>query len=109
MFGLLHNLYTWVRKKQEKRITLVLLGIDNAGKTTLLHTVRGELDKEVTPTFGFSSSTLDTDGRLSKYKVNVFDLGGGKNIRRIWKTYFSEVHGGAHTDPCCLIGSYLVL
>ncbi len=26
-------------------------------------------------------------------KVEIFDLGGSKNIRRIWKTYLSEVHG----------------
>ena len=26
-------------------------------------------------------------------KVEVFDLGGSKNIRRIWKTYLAEVHG----------------
>jgi len=65
MFGLLYNLYSHVRKKTERKLTLVALGLDNAGKTTLINTLNGELDKEVSPTFGFQSASL-TEG---KYKV----------------------------------------
>ena len=108
MFGLLHNLYKYIKKKNERKLTLVLIGLDGAGKTTAINTIRGELDKEVTPTFGFQAQMTDE----GKYKVSltsfmsyylltrlilsqleVFDLGGSKNIRRIWKTYLPEVHG----------------
>ena len=41
------------------------------------------------PTIGFSS----VDFRFDKYNVKLFDLGGGKKIRGIWKNYFSEVYG----------------
>jgi small GTP-binding protein len=88
MFGLLHNLYKYYRKKTERKITIALLGLDNAGKTTILNTLQGELDRDTTPTFGFNSSTLNE----GKYKLEVFDLGGGKSIRSVWKRYLAEVH-----------------
>lgn len=88
MFGLLHNLYTYCKAKTERKLTIALLGVDNAGKTTLLNSLLGEVDKDTTPTFGFNSSTL-TEG---KYKIQVFDLGGGKSIRSVWKKYLAEVH-----------------
>lgn len=43
MFGLLQNLYKYLKEKAERKICLVILGVDNAGKTTLLNTVQGEL------------------------------------------------------------------
>lgn len=55
MFGLLHNLFKYVKVSRERRITFVVLGLDAAGKTTLLNTLKGELGKEVAPTFGFKT------------------------------------------------------
>ncbi|GFR50683.1 hypothetical protein Agub_g12935, partial [Astrephomene gubernaculifera] len=88
MFGLLFNFYNFCKKKTERKITLALLGLDNAGKTTLLNTLKGEVDQDTTPTFGFNSSTLHE----GKYKIEVFDLGGSKTIRSVWKKYLAEVH-----------------
>ena len=65
MFNLLANLYHYVKKHSERKLTLVVLGLDNAGKTTCINTIRGEIDKEVTPTFGFNASTTEE----GKYKV----------------------------------------
>lgn len=89
MFGLLYNLYKYLKEKSERTITLVLLGIDNAGKTTMFNTLNGEFGVETSPTYGFDSSCF-IEG---KYKVRLFDLGGGRNIRKIWKVYLPEVHG----------------
>ncbi|GLI62211.1 hypothetical protein VaNZ11_004802 [Volvox africanus] len=88
MFGLLYNFYKFCKKKSERKITLALLGLDNAGKTTLLNTIKGQIQQETSPTFGFNSSTLDE----GKYKIEVFDLGGGKTFRTVWSKYLAEVH-----------------
>ena len=48
-----------------------------------------EAAENVTPTIGFSSVSF----QFEKHDVILFDLGGGKNIRGIWKKYFAEVHG----------------
>lgn len=92
MFGLLTNLYRWAKKKSERRIALVLLGLDNAGKTSVFNALNGEADKDTTPSFGFTRSTL----KEGKYTIDLYDLGGGKNIRRIWNTYLPEIHGAVY-------------
>eukprot|EP00002_Diphylleia_rotans_P007328 TRINITY_DN1685_c0_g1_i6.p1 TRINITY_DN1685_c0_g1~~TRINITY_DN1685_c0_g1_i6.p1 ORF type:complete len:392 (+),score=83.44 TRINITY_DN1685_c0_g1_i6:130-1305(+) len=89
MFGLMRNFYRWVKKKNEKSITLCLLGLDNAGKTTTLHRIKGEVPENITPTWGFMSEEMNH----GKHKLTLFDLGGGKNIRGIWQNYYAEVHG----------------
>ncbi|KXZ48851.1 hypothetical protein GPECTOR_25g436 [Gonium pectorale] len=88
MFGLISNCYTFYKKKSERKITLALLGLNNAGKTTILNAIKGEIDEDTTPTFGFNSSTLHE----GKYKIDAFDLGGSKGIRSVWSRYLAEVH-----------------
>lgn len=53
-------------------------------------------EKETTPTFGFSNATTDTKsigigGRLAT--LEVYDLGGGTRIRKLWNNYLADVHG----------------
>ncbi|TSK17994.1 tRNA (cytosine(34)-C(5))-methyltransferase, mitochondrial [Bagarius yarrelli] len=44
---------------------------------------------DVAPTVGFSKVDL----KKGKFEVTIFDLGGGKRIRGIWRNYFSESYG----------------
>lgn len=44
---------------------------------------------DVAPTVGFSKVDL----KQGKFEVTIFDLGGGKRIRGIWKNYYSESYG----------------
>ncbi len=37
-----------------------------------------------------TSGALGLSGR--RFTMQVFDLGGGRNIRRVWKSYLAEVH-----------------
>mmetsp|Transcript_25055 Transcript_25055/g.34527 ORF Transcript_25055/g.34527 Transcript_25055/m.34527 type:complete len:352 (-) Transcript_25055:123-1178(-) len=89
MFGLAKNLYYYLKKRKDRLLTLVLVGLDNAGKSTLLATLKGESSDKVTPTWGFASENI-LEG---KCKIDIYDLGGGKNIRKIWERYYAEVHG----------------
>lgn len=45
---------------------------------------------DVVPTVGFSSVDMK---QYNKFKVQIYDLGGGAKIRGIWKNYFALVHG----------------
>mmetsp|Transcript_33686 Transcript_33686/g.73553 ORF Transcript_33686/g.73553 Transcript_33686/m.73553 type:complete len:319 (-) Transcript_33686:280-1236(-) len=92
MFGLMKNLYAYMKKRKDRMLTLVLVGLDNAGKSTLLANLRGVAQDNVTPTWGFNSESL-MDGKV---KMDIYDLGGGKNIRKIWERYYAEVHGAVY-------------
>nr|XP_054752688.1 ADP-ribosylation factor-like protein 13B [Lytechinus pictus] len=91
MFSLMACCFQWIKERREprKQVTLALIGLDNAGKTTALKGVQGESLDLVAPTVGFASGEF----KLGKYDVTVFDLGGGKRIRGIWSNYYGESHG----------------
>lgn len=76
-------------KQEEKEMRLLMLGLDNAGKTTILKKFNGEPTDTVSPTLGFNIKTLEYEG----YKLNVWDVGGQKTIRSYWKNYFEATDG----------------
>ncbi|XP_061423407.1 ADP-ribosylation factor-like protein 13B [Lethenteron reissneri] len=91
MFSVFANCCSWVKWKRKpmRDVTLVMLGLDNAGKTAAVKGLQGEDLKDITPTVGFSKAEM----RFGRFDVTVFDLGGGKPIRGIWHNYLAEAHG----------------
>uniref|UniRef100_A0AAV2LGP5 ADP-ribosylation factor-like protein 13B n=1 Tax=Knipowitschia caucasica TaxID=637954 RepID=A0AAV2LGP5_KNICA len=91
MFSLMANCCNWLKRWKEpaRKVTLVMVGLDNAGKTATVRGIQGENPQDVAPTVGFSKIDL----KQGKFEVTIFDLGGGKRIRGIWKNYYSESHG----------------
>ncbi|XP_006894202.1 PREDICTED: ADP-ribosylation factor-like protein 13B isoform X1 [Elephantulus edwardii] len=91
MFSLMANCCNWLKRWREpvRKVTLVMVGLDNAGKTATAKGIQGEPPEDVAPTVGFSKIDL----RQGKFEVTIFDLGGGKRIRGIWKNYYAESYG----------------
>lgn len=48
-----------------------------------------ESPEDVAPTVGFSKINL----KQGRFEVTIFDLGGGKRIRNIWRNYYAESYG----------------
>lgn len=70
------------RKGKEQRI--VMLGLDNGGKTTILYRLKmGEI-VSTTPTIGFNVESV-TRKNLT---FSVWDVGGQDQIRGLWRHYF---------------------
>ncbi|XP_027017595.2 ADP-ribosylation factor-like protein 13B isoform X3 [Tachysurus fulvidraco] len=91
MFSLMANCCSWLKRWREpvRKVTLVMVGLDNAGKTATVRGIQGESPLDVAPTVGFSKVDL----KQGRFEVTIFDLGGGKRIRGIWKNYYSESYG----------------
>ncbi|XP_043394412.1 ADP-ribosylation factor-like protein 13B isoform X9 [Chelonia mydas] len=91
MFSLMANCCNWLKRWQEpvRKVTLVMVGLDNAGKTATVKGIQGESPEDVAPTVGFSKIDL----KQGRFEVTIFDLGGGKRIRGIWKNYYAEAYG----------------
>lgn len=64
-------------KLREKEMRLLLLGLDNAGKTSLLRAFSGESIEGVAPTLGFNIKTVSYSG----FQLNLWDVGGQKTLR----------------------------
>lgn len=76
-------------KEKEREVRLLMLGLDNAGKTTILKKYNGEDISSISPTLGFNIKTLEYHG----YKLNVWDVGGQTTIRSYWRNYFEQTDG----------------
>jgi ADP-ribosylation factor-like protein 3 len=71
----------------------LILGLDNAGKTTILKVLAEEDPTQIMPTQGFNTKSLARDG----FKLNVWDVGGQETIRTYWRDYFD------HTDALVFV------
>jgi ADP-ribosylation factor-like protein 3 len=67
-------------KKNDKEARLLILGLDNSGKTSCLKKISDEDINQVTPTQGFNIKTVMSNG----FKLNVWDIGGQQAIRPYW-------------------------
>ncbi|KAF7846528.1 hypothetical protein BT93_L4195 [Corymbia citriodora subsp. variegata] len=71
---------------KDKEMRILMLGLDNAGKTTIVKMIMNEDVNTVSPTLGFIIKTIDFQG----YKLNIWDVGGQKTIRSYWRNYFEK-------------------
>ncbi|DBA01564.1 TPA: hypothetical protein N0F65_011535 [Lagenidium giganteum] len=76
-------------KEKEKELRILMLGLDNAGKTTILKKIMGHDITQISPTLGFDIQTLE----YKEFKLNVWDVGGQQTIRSYWRNYFEQTDG----------------
>jgi ADP-ribosylation factor-like protein 8 len=74
MSWLFKKLVSWVKSKLwQREIEISIVGLQNAGKSTLTGTLaHGEFDEDTIPTIGFNFKRM----KKGKVQLNVWDLGG---------------------------------
>ena len=95
MYTLLSGLYRALTQKEE--FSVLILGLDNAGKTTFLESAkttftkgyRGVNPSKITATVGLNIGNIEADGVV----LNFWDLGGQEELQALWDKYYSECHG----------------
>ncbi|KAJ1746960.1 Arf GTPase arl1 [Coemansia sp. RSA 1821] len=70
----------------DKEVRILILGLDGAGKTTILYRMQiGDVVSTI-PTIGFNVETVT----YKNIKFQVWDLGGQTNIRPYWRCYYAN-------------------
>jgi len=72
-----------------REVRVLILGLDNAGKTTILYKLHSPNRVIRTiPTIGFNVETVV----FKNLNFSVWDLGGQTNIRPYWRCYYANTH-----------------
>mmetsp|Transcript_12523 Transcript_12523/g.20687 ORF Transcript_12523/g.20687 Transcript_12523/m.20687 type:complete len:150 (+) Transcript_12523:177-626(+) len=94
MFSLIAGFWNYFFSKTE--VNILILGLDYAGKTTILEQVKGMYGRKpgispdkIPPTIGLNIGKFE----ISNCKVTIWDLGGQVRMRSIWDKYYKDTHG----------------
>eukprot|EP00301_Raphidiophrys_heterophryoidea_P006165 c12510_g1_i2.p1 GENE.c12510_g1_i2~~c12510_g1_i2.p1 ORF type:complete len:185 (-),score=57.50 c12510_g1_i2:94-648(-) len=79
-----------------RQARILMLGLDAAGKTTILYKLKlGEVATTL-PTIGFNVETV----KYKNVEFTVWDVGGQNKIRRLWQHYFQGTQGLIFVVDC---------
>lgn len=74
-------------RRSSKKI--VMVGLDGAGKTTVLYALKLKEKVLSVPTIGFNVETI----QLDIISVTLWDVGGQHRLRQLWRHYLSATNG----------------
>ncbi|KAL5016044.1 hypothetical protein ScPMuIL_005633 [Solemya velum] len=94
MYSLLSGLWKFLVQKDE--YSVLILGLDNAGKTTYLEQTKIQFNKnyqgmnlnKITSTVGLNIGKIT----IGKVLLNFWDLGGQEELQSLWDKYYAESH-----------------
>lgn len=73
----------------KKEMRILMVGLDAAGKTTILYKLKlGEVVTTI-PTIGFNVETVE----YKNISFTVWDVGGQDKIRPLWRHYYQNTQG----------------
>ena len=85
------NIFTniWIRMLGTQEMRILMVGLDGAGKTTILYKMKlGEIVTPI-PTIGFNVEEVN----YKNISFQIYDVGGQDRIRQLWRHYFNNTQG----------------
>jgi small GTP-binding protein len=80
----------WIWKSFHRESSLLILGLDNAGKTAILYSLQlGESISYTIPTIGFNVEQVE----IGNLNIKMWDIGGQDKIRELWPHYYQQTSG----------------
>ncbi|QPG73899.1 hypothetical protein FOA43_001214 [Brettanomyces nanus] len=103
MFHLVQSLYDSWNAREE--YSVLILGLDNAGKTTLLEEVKSQYitsykklpPSRILPTMGQNVATI----KVNKVNLKFWDVGGQDTLRELWDEYYEKAHAIVFVIDSC--------
>ncbi|EGF98387.1 uncharacterized protein MELLADRAFT_51024 [Melampsora larici-populina 98AG31] len=76
----------WSRLFGKEELKLVILGLDNAGKSTILYKITMGEVVATAPTVGANQELFE----YKNLKIRMWDLGGQSSLRSTWSSYYGK-------------------
>jgi small GTP-binding protein len=73
---------------KSKETKILLLGLDGAGKTTLVYKLKLGQFISTVPTIGFNVEKVE----YKNLNMTMWDIGGQKTIRNLWRYYYPQTN-----------------
>ena len=74
----------WKNLFKNKDVRILMVGLDSAGKTTIMYKIKINETVKTIPTIGFNMETMEYKG----LSMSMWDIGGQDKIRNLWKHYY---------------------
>ena len=66
-----------------------MIGLDSAGKTTILYKMKLQELVSSAPTIGYNLEEI----QVKNVKIKVWDLSGQERMRSVWRHYYESING----------------
>ncbi|XP_028283642.1 ADP-ribosylation factor-like protein 14 [Parambassis ranga] len=76
-----------LRGSKQPEVQVLLLGLDNAGKSTLLYKLKHNMCVSTVPTIGFNVEMLEARKNGKNIALTVWDVGGQRRMRDHWPNF----------------------
>uniref|UniRef100_A0AC35UFY0 ADP-ribosylation factor-like protein 6 n=1 Tax=Rhabditophanes sp. KR3021 TaxID=114890 RepID=A0AC35UFY0_9BILA len=75
----------------KKNVNILIVGLDNSGKTTLINRLKPEIKQSptVVPTVGYLVEKFN----YQNFQIQAYDMAGQAKYRDNWETFLPGVHG----------------
>ncbi|XP_068594323.1 ADP-ribosylation factor-like protein 14 [Cebidichthys violaceus] len=79
-----------LRGSKQPEAQVILLGLDNAGKSTLLYKLKHNASVSTVPTIGFNVEMLEARKNGRNVAITLWDVGGQGKMREHWPSFHQD-------------------